>query len=86
MAMHHRQPARRDPDARRWVTPEEGQACRALEEVGAQQQCQIRHFAERIVRDFDRELPRFWQVVPKELLDKLPVPVTAAEATAALTA
>jgi glutamate synthase (NADPH/NADH) large chain len=32
--------------------------------------------AERILRDFDRELPRFRQIVPKELLDKLPVPVT----------
>ena len=31
--------------------------------------------AERILRDFDRELPRFRQIVPKELLDKLPVPV-----------
>ncbi|MGD9511957.1 MAG: glutamate synthase large subunit, partial [Geminicoccaceae bacterium] len=35
--------------------------------------------AERILRDFDRELPRFWQVVPKEMLDRLPVPVRAAQ-------
>jgi glutamate synthase (NADPH/NADH) large chain len=35
--------------------------------------------AERILRDFDRELPRFWQVVTKEMLDRLPVPVRAAQ-------
>jgi glutamate synthase (NADPH/NADH) large chain len=33
--------------------------------------------AERILREFDRELPRFWQVVPKEMLDRLEVPVRA---------
>jgi glutamate synthase (NADPH/NADH) large chain len=42
--------------------------------------------AERILRDFDRELPRFWQIVPKELLDKLPVPVKSSEGPAVLTA
>jgi glutamate synthase (NADPH/NADH) large chain len=31
--------------------------------------------AERILHDFDIELPRFRQIVPKEILDKLPVPV-----------
>jgi len=31
--------------------------------------------AEHILMDFDRELPRFWQVVPREMLDKLEVPV-----------
>ncbi len=31
--------------------------------------------AERILLAFDRELPRFWQIVPKEMLDKLEVPV-----------
>ena len=36
--------------------------------------------AERILRDFDRELPRFWQIVPKEMLDRLAVPVRPAEA------
>jgi glutamate synthase (NADPH/NADH) large chain len=29
--------------------------------------------AERILLDFDRELGRFWQIVPKEMLDKLEV-------------
>ena len=42
-------------------------------------------YAERILRQFDLELPQFWQVVPKEMLDKLAVPVTA-EAARALTA
>jgi glutamate synthase (NADPH/NADH) large chain len=28
-------------------------------------------FAERLLVDWDRELRRFWQVVPKEMLDKL---------------
>jgi glutamate synthase (NADPH/NADH) large chain len=37
--------------------------------------------AERILRDFDREQDNFWQIVPKEMLDKLEVPVrTEAEA------
>ena len=33
--------------------------------------------AERILREFDRELGHFWQVVPKEMLDRLEVPVRA---------
>tara|TARA_R110000787_G_scaffold91109_11_gene192200 strand:+ start:568 stop:5127 length:4560 start_codon:yes stop_codon:yes gene_type:complete len=32
-------------------------------------------FAERLLVDWDRELRRFWQVVPKEMLDKLEQPV-----------
>ena len=43
---------------------------------------QIRHtqsaLAERLLRELDRELARFWQVVPKELLDKLEVPIQGA--------
>ena len=31
--------------------------------------------AERILREFDRELANFWQVVPKEMLERLEVPV-----------
>jgi glutamate synthase (NADPH/NADH) large chain len=49
----------------------------------------VRHtqsrFAERVVANFDREVAAFWQVVPKEMLDKLDVPVTR-EAAATLTA
>ncbi|MEK0082065.1 glutamate synthase large subunit [Benzoatithermus flavus] len=37
--------------------------------------------AERILREFDLELPNFWQIVPKEMLDKLEVPVRAEPAT-----
>ncbi len=33
--------------------------------------------AERLLRDFDLELDHFWQVVPKEMLDRLAVPVRA---------
>ena len=33
--------------------------------------------AERILREFDRELAHFWQVVPKEMLDRLEIPVRA---------
>ncbi|MDX6751102.1 glutamate synthase large subunit [Geminicoccaceae bacterium 1502E] len=29
----------------------------------------------RLLHDFELELPRFWQIIPKELLDKLEVPV-----------
>jgi glutamate synthase (NADPH/NADH) large chain len=39
--------------------------------------------ARRILRDFDLELKHFWQVVPKELLDKLERPVAAPAAAAA---
>jgi glutamate synthase (NADPH/NADH) large chain len=42
-------------------------------------------FAERILAEFDRELGHFWQIVPKEMLDKLEVPITR-ESAAALTA
>jgi len=33
-------------------------------------------FAEAIVRDWDREAPKFWQIVPKEMLERLEHPVT----------
>ena len=39
---------------------------------------------EAILRDFSREIARFWQIVPKEMLDKLEIPVT--REAAALTA
>jgi glutamate synthase (NADPH/NADH) large chain len=42
-------------------------------------------FAERILAEFEREIGHFWQVVPKEMLDKLEVPITR-ETAAALTA
>ena len=39
--------------------------------------------AERILRDFDRELGHFWQVVPKEMLSRLAQPLSDAPAAAA---
>ncbi len=42
-------------------------------------------YAAAILRQLDVELAHFWQIVPKEMLDKLAVPVTE-EAAAALTA
>ena len=36
--------------------------------------------AERILREFDRELAHFWQVVPKEMLERLEVPVRVEQA------
>ncbi len=38
--------------------------------------------AERLLVNWERELPTFWQVVPKEMLDKLDVPVTPPGAAA----
>ena len=38
--------------------------------------------AERLLVDFDRESRQFWQIVPREMLDKLRVPVTANQAAA----
>jgi len=34
---------------------------------------------ERLLRDFDRELPQFWQIVPIEILDKLDHPLAPEE-------
>ena len=45
---------------------------------------QSRH-AEQILADFEREVAQFWQVVPKEMLDKLEVPISR-DAAATLTA
>jgi glutamate synthase (NADPH) large chain len=40
-------------------------------------------FAERILRDFDREVTQFWQVVPSEMLGRLEIPTTREEPAAA---
>ena len=40
--------------------------------------------AERLLAEFDQELGHFWQIVPREMLDKLQVPVTVDRAPAAL--
>jgi glutamate synthase (NADPH/NADH) large chain len=40
-------------------------------------------FAERILRDFDREVVQFWQVVPIEMLDRLEIPTRREEPVAA---
>ena len=34
-------------------------------------------FAERILRDWDLEMPKFWQVVPKEIIPSLEQPIEA---------
>ena len=34
----------------------------------------------RLLNDWNRELERFWQVVPKEMLSRLPQPLSVAEA------
>ncbi|SOD94616.1 glutamate synthase large subunit [Caenispirillum bisanense] len=39
--------------------------------------------AQRILANWSRELGKFWQIVPKEMLDKLAVPVTPAATVAA---
>jgi glutamate synthase (NADPH/NADH) large chain len=36
--------------------------------------------AARLLNDWDREVERFWQVVPKEMLTRLPVPLDTARA------
>jgi glutamate synthase (NADPH) large chain len=33
------------------------------------------HFAEKLLADWEIELKRFWQVVPKEMLSRLPHPL-----------
>ena len=37
-------------------------------------------FAASLLRDWDRVRGQFWQVVPKEMLSRLPQPLTTAEA------
>jgi glutamate synthase (NADPH/NADH) large chain len=37
-------------------------------------------FAEQLLSNWDREQGQFWQVVPKEMLERLPHPLTAARA------
>ena len=37
-------------------------------------------FAEGILRDWDRHLPKFWQVVPKEMVHRLDQPLAEEEA------
>jgi glutamate synthase (NADPH/NADH) large chain len=39
--------------------------------------------AERLLADFERESRLFWQIAPKEMLDKLAVPIVAEEGVAA---
>jgi glutamate synthase (NADPH/NADH) large chain len=34
----------------------------------------------RLLNDWDREVEKFWQVVPKEMLSRLPQPLTAVRA------
>ena len=34
----------------------------------------------RLLNDWNREVERFWQVVPKEMLSRLPQPLTTAQA------
>ncbi|MGF1560908.1 MAG: glutamate synthase large subunit [Geminicoccaceae bacterium] len=38
-------------------------------------------YAERLLADFDRDVGKYWQIVPKEMLDKLDIPVTRDVAT-----
>ena len=33
-------------------------------------------FCERLLADWELELPKFWQIVPKEMLNRLPRPLT----------
>jgi len=40
-------------------------------------------FAQQLVADWPRERERFWQVVPKEMLTRLPEPLTLTEPQAA---
>jgi glutamate synthase (NADPH) large chain len=40
-------------------------------------------FAQQLLLDWERELPRFWQVVPKEMLARLPAPLVLAAPQAA---
>ncbi|HET6468387.1 MAG TPA: glutamate synthase large subunit [Geminicoccaceae bacterium] len=50
-----------------------------LEEHVAETQSEL---GKRLLREFDRELANFWQIVPMEMLDRLDVPVNAAPAAA----
>jgi glutamate synthase (NADPH/NADH) large chain len=75
-----------NPDAVVWQRIEAGHwedECRELiaAHVGETQS----RWADRILRNWDNEKKRFWQVIPKEMLNRLEHPVSAA-AEAAKTA
>ena len=40
----------------------------------------LSRFAERLLLDWDREVKRFWQIVPREMLGRLEVPVSEEDA------
>ena len=44
--------------------------------VGRHAQLTQSRFAEALIRDWDREQPKFWQIVPKEMFDRLDNPTT----------
>jgi glutamate synthase (NADPH/NADH) large chain len=54
---------------------QQSQACSfTLEEYARETQSR---FAEQLLVNWDREIGRFWQVVPKEMLTRLPEPLKA---------
>jgi glutamate synthase (NADPH/NADH) large chain len=72
-----------NPDSVIWQRIEAGHwedQCRALIERHVEE-TQSR-WADRILRNWDTEKQRFWQVVPKEMLNRLEHPVSAAGAAA----
>ena len=44
--------------------------------VGRHAELTQSRFAEALIRDWDREQPKFWQIVPKEMFDRLEHPTT----------
>ncbi|CCG07093.1 glutamate synthase large subunit [Pararhodospirillum photometricum] len=77
-------PLRVNPDAVIWQRIEVPHYAEMLKDLIKRHVAETQSkYAEHLLVDWERELGRFWQVVPKEMLARLPVPVTLAPAAAA---
>ncbi len=72
--------ARINPDSVIWQRIEVQHYAEELEALVREHVAETQsRYAERLLVDWQRELKNFWQIVPKEMLDKLAIPVTEGE-------
>ncbi len=69
-----------NPDSLTWQRVAHPHWEQVLRELVAQHVAETNsRYAARLLNDWDWTLPRFWQVVPKEYVKYLPVPLTETE-------
>ena len=72
---------RLNPDTITWQRVESAYWDDRLRELVAEHVAETRStYASHLLDNWDRELPRFWQVVPKDMIDKLEQPLSDAMA------